>query len=121
MGTYSKVLLSGSTDGAGVVVTGTNPSQGTVAHTAVTGAGTSFDEVWLYAYNTVTTAIELAIAIGPTTATGSRFAHTITGDDLGGLHLILPGLIVRNSVNVKAYVTAANNCVLFGYVNRFAS
>lgn len=121
MGTFSKILLSGSTDGAGVVVTGLTPSTGTVVHTGVTVDGTSIDEVWAYAYNTVTTAIELAFAVGPTTATGSRFVHTITAADLAGLQLILPGLPVKNSVNVKAYATAVGNCVIFGYVNRFAS
>jgi len=50
MGTYSKIILSGSTDGEGIKVTGTTPSKGSVIHTAVTGAAQSLDEVWLYGF-----------------------------------------------------------------------
>lgn len=121
MGTYSKIVLSGSTDGEGIAVTGTTPSQGTVIHTAVTGAADSIDEVWLYAYATVTTAVEVSLAIGPTTATGSRITHTVTGDDKKGLYLLYPGLPLRNAKVIKAFVTAADNTNIFGYVNRYAT
>lgn len=121
MGTYSKIVLSGSTDGAGISVTGTTPSQGTTIHTGVTGAADSIDEVWLYAYNTVTTAREISLAIGPTTNANSRFTHTVTGDDKKGLVLICPGLPIRNGAVVKAYVTAADAVRIFGFVNRFAT
>jgi hypothetical protein len=121
MGTWSKIILSGSTDGQGYLVTGLTPSTGSLIHTAVTGAAESVDEVIIYAHNTATTASEISLAIGPTTATGSRYTQTITGGDLGGLHPICPGLIIRNETTVKAYVTAVNRVALFGWVNRYAS
>lgn len=121
MGTYSKIVLSGSTDGQGIPVTGTTPSQGTVIHTAVTGAADSIDEVWLYAYGSATTAREISLAIGPTTATGSRLRYEVTAGDFQGLHLIYPGLPLLNAKVIKAYVTAADAVNVFGYVNRYAT
>jgi|6_EtaG_2_1085325.scaffolds.fasta_scaffold02522_6 hypothetical protein len=121
MGTYSKIILSGSTDGEGIKVTGTAPSLGTVIHTAVTGAAQSVDEVWIWAYGAVTTPVELSIAFGVTTATGSRLTHTITASPLGGAHLIVPGWPLKNAKVVKAKVTADAQANIFGYVNRFAS
>jgi hypothetical protein len=121
MGTYSKIILSGSTDGQGIPVTGTTPSQGTTLHTAVTGAADSIDEVWLYAYVGATTAREVSLAIGPTTATGSRLTHTVTAGDKQGLILLYPGLPLRNAKVVKGYATAADIVQIFGHVNRYAT
>ena len=47
MATFSKQLLSGSTDGRGIKVAAT-ASSGTTIHTASSTA-TTFDEIWLYA------------------------------------------------------------------------
>lgn len=121
MGTWSKIVLSGSTDGQGIIVTGTTPSQGNTIHTAITGDTNAIDEVYVYAYSSATTAREISLAIGPTTATGSRFTYTVTGDDKKGLVLIYPGLPLKNAKVVKAYATVADAINVFGYVNRFAS
>jgi len=121
MGAWSKIVLSGSVDGQGMVVTGNAPTLGITVHTAVTGAAQSVDEVYLYAYNTVTTAREILFAIGPTTATGSRFTHTLAAGDPAGLELVYPGLPLRNAKVIKAYVTADSGVILFGYVNRYTS
>jgi len=121
MGQWSKIALSGSTDGQGVAVSGATPSTGTVIHTAVAGAAGSMDEVVLYAYNTVTTAVEALVAIGPTTATGSRYTHTLAAAALGGLQPIMPGLVVRNSKTVVCYATADATWNVFGWVNRYAT
>lgn len=121
MGAWSKIILSGSTDGQGIVVSGSAPSLGITVHTAVTGAAESVDEVYIYAYNVVTTAREILFAVGPTTATGSRFTHTLAAGDLAGLELVYPGLPLKNAKVVKAYVTADAGVILFGYVNRYSS
>ena len=121
MGTWSKTILSGSIDGEGIPVTGLTPSTGTVIHTGVAGTADSIDEVWIYAYSGATVARELSLAIGPTTATGSRLTHTVTGDDLKGLQLIYPGLPLRNAKVVKAYVTVVGAVNVFGHVNRFVT
>jgi hypothetical protein len=49
MATFSKELLSGSTNGKAIKVAET-ATAGTTIHTAVSGTA-SFDEVWLYAHN----------------------------------------------------------------------
>lgn len=121
MGTYSKIILSGSTDGQGIKVTGNAPSLGVVIHTAVTGAANSIDEIYLYAHSAVTVAREIGIAIGPTTATGSRYREILSAGDLGGLQQIMPGLVLRNAKVIKAFATADTGLTVFGYVNRFAS
>ena len=121
MATYSKIILSGSTDGQAIVVTGTTASQGTVVHTGVTGAADSIDELWIYAQSTVTTAAQISLAVGPTTATGSRLHHTVTGDDKKGLILIYPGLPLRNAKVVKAYATSADIFQMWGHVQRYAT
>jgi len=121
MGTYSKIILSGSTDGQGIALSVTAPSTGAVIHTCITGAADSIDEMWMYAYSTVTTEIMLNYSLGPTTATGSRISHTITADAKKGLVLIAPGLVGRNAKVLKAWVTTAARCNVFGFVNRFAT
>tara|TARA_Y100000310_G_scaffold345703_1_gene468514 strand:+ start:3832 stop:4197 length:366 start_codon:yes stop_codon:yes gene_type:complete len=118
MPTFSKIILSGSTDGEGIAVTATTASQGTTIHTAVTGAAESIDEIYIYAYSAVTTIATLSLAIGPTTATGSRLSYTVTADDLSGLHLVYPGIPLRNAKVVKAYATTADVFNLFGFANR---
>lgn len=121
MSTWSKIILSSSTDGEGIHVTGTLPSQGTLVHTAVTGAADSLDEIIIYAYNSATTAREISFALGPTTSPNSRYTHTLPAGDKAGLQPVMPGLVLRNSKTVKAYATAANIMILFGWVNRYAT
>ncbi len=121
MGKWSKIILSGSTDGVGIPITATTPSGGNTLHTAVTGSAQSIDEIILYAYNTVTTAVNIRIAIGATTATGSRYEHTLPAGETGGLQPIMPGLVLKNALVVKAYVSTAARVNIFGWVNRFTS
>lgn len=122
MGVWAKIILSGSTDGEGIAVTGTSPTLGTTIHTAVTGAADSIDEVYLWAWNSATgTANLIRFSIGVTTATGSRYSESLpSGEDLG-LQLVMPGLVLRNAKVIKAYVTADALVNIFGYVNRYTT
>ena len=120
MGTWSKVVLSGSTNGQGVAITGLTPSTGNLIHTPASGNG--LDEVIIYAYNSATTARELGIAIGPTTNVGSRFVHTLPAGDKAGLQPIVPGLTLNaTTCTVRMYATAADIINVFGWVNRYAT
>lgn len=121
MGTWSKILLSGSTNGQGISVTGLTPSTGTLVHTAITGSGGAVDSVILYAHNTVTTARELSLAIGPTTAPNSRYTQVLPALDLAGVQPVMPGLIVNNAQQIRAYATAVDGVRVFGWVNRFVT
>lgn len=114
MATYSKIKLSGSTDGRGVKVAAT-ASAGTTIHTA---HATDLDEVWLYAYNSDTVSIALTIQHGGTSTPDDDIKVTIPAQQ--GLILVVPGLILSNSVVVKAYAGTANKIIMYGFVNRIS-
>src|SRR5512135_714794 len=115
MATALKRKLSGSTDGRGVKVVAT-ASAGTTIHTAVAGttAGT-FDEIWLWAYNSDSVDRLLTIEFGGTTAPDDNVKVTIAAQS--GATLVIPGYILQNGSVVKAFAAAANVVVIFGYAN----
>ena len=114
MATYSKVLLSGSTNGKGVKVVAT-ATAGTTIHTAVAGTS-SMDEIWIYAVNSDTTARKLTLEWGEATAPDGNIELTIPAES--GLVLVAPGLLLQNSLVVKAFAATANVILIHGYVNR---
>lgn len=115
MATAVKRKLSGSTDGMGIKVAATS-STGTTIHTAVSGttAGT-FDEVWLWAFNSDTADIVLTIEFGDTTAPDHNIVVTIPYK--AGLVPVAPGLILQNGKVVTAFAGTANKVTLSGFVN----
>lgn len=110
-----KRKLSGSTDGRGIKVAAT-ASPGTTIHTAVAGttAGT-FDEVWIYAYNSDAVSRLLTIEWGGTTSPDDNIKVTLQAQS--GLILVVPGLVLQNATVVKAFAAAANVVVITGFVN----
>lgn len=110
-----KRKLSGSTDGRGIKVVAT-ATAGTLLHTAVVGttAGT-FDEVWLYAYNSDSVSRLLTIEWGGVTVPDDNIKITLSSQT--GLYLVVPGLILQNGDVVRAFAAAANVIVITGYVN----
>lgn len=115
MATFVKRKLSGSTDGRGIKVAAT-ASAGTTIHTAVAGttAGT-FDEIWLWAYNSDTVDRLLTIEFGGTTAPDDNIKVTVASQS--GATLVVPGFDLQNGSVVKAFAAAANVVVIFGFVN----
>ena len=89
---------------------------GTLIHTAVTGvvAGT-WDEVWLYAYNSDTVARLLTIQWGGTTSPDDDIKITIQPQS--GLVPIVVGDILQNGSVARAYAAAANVITIHGFVN----
>lgn len=117
MATYSKVLLSGSTQGKQIKVVQT-ATAGTLIHTAV--AGTSdLDEVWLYAVNSSASAVKLTIEWGQADAPDGNIEQTIAAES--GLVLIVPGLLLQNELTVKAFAGSANVVLVSGFVNRITA
>lgn len=112
MTTITKTKLSGSTDGRGVKVAATS-SSGTTIHTA---HATALDEVWLWAVNSDTVARKLTIQFGGTSDPDDSIEVNIPAGS--GLVLVVPGLVVTNSVVVRAFCAAANVVILHGFVNR---
>jgi hypothetical protein len=117
MATFSKQLLSGSTNGKAIKVAAT-ATAGTTIHTAVSGTA-SFDEVWLYAHNSSATSVKLTLEWGEATAPDGNIEINI-GAEGTGLVLVSPGLLLQNSLVIKAFAATANVVTLTGYVNRIA-
>jgi hypothetical protein len=117
MATYSKQLLSGSTNGKNVKVVAT-ATAGTTIHTAVSGTS-DMDEIWLYACNTDSTDRKLTLEFGGTTSPDDLVEVTI-GTEAGWV-LVCPGVLLQNSLVVKAFAAAANVVVINGYVNRITA
>ena len=113
MATYTKVKLSGSTDGRAVKVAAT-ATAGTTIHTGST-TSTTYDEIWLYAQNTDTSAVKLTLEWGTATAADGNIELTIAAE--AGLVLVVPGLILQNSKVVKAFAGTADVILLSGFVN----
>ncbi len=115
MPTFSKTLLSGSTNGASTLVSA-SATPGTVIHTAQSGTS-GLDEVWLYADNSSTSAVKLTIEFGGT-AEKDQIEISIAGES--GLILVVPGLVLNNSLVVRAFAGTANVISISGYVNRIS-
>ncbi len=119
MATFTKKKLSGSTDGLAIKVTGTSTAATVTVHTAVSGTTTGvFDEIWLYANNTSTSAVKLTLEWGTATAADGNIELTIAAE--AGLVLVVPGLILQNSKVVKAFAGTADVILLSGFVNAIA-
>jgi hypothetical protein len=119
MATFTKKKLSGSTDGLAIKVTGTATGSTVTVHTAVAGTTAGvFDEIWLYANNTSTSAVKLTLEWGTATAADGNIELTIAAE--AGLVLVIPGLILQNAKVVKAFAATADVILLSGFVNAIA-
>ena len=114
MATFSKLKLSGSTDGKQIKVAAT-ATAGTTIHTA---SATALEEIWLWAVNSSTTAVKLTIEWGEATAPDGNIEVTVPGES--GYLMVVPGLVLTNSLVVKAFAGTANVLLVNGYVNRIA-
>lgn len=112
MATYSKVKLSGSTDGRMIKVAAT-ATLGTTIHAA---HATALDEIWLYAVNSDSTARKLTIEFGGATSPDNLIEQTIQPES--GLVIVVPGLILTNSLSVTAFCATADVVMIGGFVNR---
>lgn len=112
--TFTKVVLSGSTNGKQVKVAA-SATPGTTLHTA---SATALDEIWLWAVNSSTTAVKLTVEWGEATAPDGNIEVTVPGES--GYLMVVPGLVLTNSLVVKAFAGTANVLLVNGYVNRIA-
>jgi len=114
MATYTKLKLSGSTDGKGIKVAQT-ATAGTTIHTA---HATALDEIWIYAVNSSASPIKVTLEWGQADAPDGNIEAYIEGES--GLFLMVPGLLLTNSLVVKAFAATANVIIIHGFVNRIA-
>lgn len=118
MTSYTREMLSGSTDGKSIKIAAT-ATPGTTIHTAIAGV-TGSDEIYLYVTNTDTAAIDLTIEWGGTTDPDNLICKTVSIPAKSGPTNVIPGLPLRNGMVVKAFASVANKLLLTGYVNRIS-
>ena len=114
MATYSKELLSGSTEGKGILVVA-DATAGTTIHEAVAGT-TDIDEIWLYAVNAHSADIKLTLEWGEATEPTGNIEQTVPSES--GLMLLVPGLLLQGGNFVKAFAGTASEIIIHGYVNK---
>lgn len=114
METYTKRILSGSTQGKAIKVAATSTA-GTLIHTGVAGT-TDKDEVWLWAVNSTTVTEKLTIEWGEATAPDGNIEGSVPPES--GLYLVVPGLLIQNGLEIRAFATDANVVCIHGFVNR---
>ena len=118
MATFSKTILSGSTDGKQIKVAAT-ATAGTLIHTGATATST-LHEVWLYAVNTSASDVKLTIEWGGAASPDDHIEYTVTEN---GLYLIVPGLLIKGNataLTVRAFAATTNVICISGYVNVIA-
>ena len=120
MATFSKITLSGSTDGRGIKVAAT-ASAGTTIHTASSTA-TTYDEIWLYVQNTSASDVKLTVQWGGTVSPDDDIEVTVAAE--AGLMLVAPGLVLKGNASplvVRSFAGTANVLTIHGYVNRITA
>jgi hypothetical protein len=113
MATAVKRLLSESNNGEPIKITGTDSTSADTIHIATnsTTLGT-YDEVWLYVYNTHTSDVTLYIEYGDF----DLYEQIIIPSDAGKVP-IEPGIPFQNSLIIKAYASVADVLAIQGFVN----
>ena len=117
MATFTKKILSGSTDGKSIKVAAT-ATAGTTIHTG-SATVTTPDEVWIYAVNSSASSVKLTIEWGEATAPDGNIEVTVLPE--AGLVTVIPGLLIKGNATplvVKAFAGTANVICINGFVNQ---
>ena len=114
MATFSKVVLSGGTSGANILVAAT-ATAGTLIHTA---NATALDEIWLFAQNNTTADVVLTIEFGGVSSPKDLVIQTIPTKS--GLVNVIPGIPLTGSLVVRAFAGTASVISIAGFVNRIS-
>lgn len=119
MATFSKTILSGSTDGRPVLVAATS-SPGTTIHTGSSTAAT-IQEIWLYASNPSGAQRTVTVQWGGTTSPNDHITFVLPAQS--GLVVVAPGLILKGNATplvVRAFADSASQVNISGYINEIA-
>lgn len=119
MATYSRILLSGSTSGKPIVVSGTNTGTANTIHTAVAGAA-SWDEIYAWASNVTGTAATLTLEWGGTTDPDNHIVKAVSIPANSPPIPIVTGQVLNGALVFKAFSGTASAINITGYVNRIA-
>ena len=116
MATYTKRLLSESTDGKPIKLSQTF-GPGVKIHTAVSGTS-DFDEIYIYATNTSASVVKVTLEWGTTLDPDGHLVEYVEGHKT---HLISPGYLLQNGLIIRGFASTANVINLIGFVNRIAT
>lgn len=114
MATYTKLKLSGSTDGKPVKIAAT-ATTGTTIHTA---HATSLDEIYAWVTNTHNAAVDLTVEFGGTTDPDNLLTKTLSIPANSPPIPIITGQHLTNSLLVTMFASVANKLTVTGFVNR---
>jgi uncharacterized RmlC-like cupin family protein len=118
MATFTKTILSGSTDGKGILVNQTTSGSAVTIHTG-SSTNAHLHEVWLYAQNYSASNTKLTVLWGGTSAGTDEIELTVAAE--AGLVLVVPGLVLKGNSStapvVKAFAASNTAVVVHGYVN----
>lgn len=122
MATAIKKNLSASTDGKAILIAAT-ATAGTSLHVATSsstpGAGGTWDEIWLWVYNSDTVIRTVTVEFGGATSPDQNIVQSIP--PAAGMILIVAGLILQNSATVKAFASVTNKVTAMGYINQITN
>lgn len=114
---YRKYKLSESTDGRGIKV-GATSTPGTLIHTALNSRATNeWDEVTIRAVNTSGSSVKLTVEWGGTTSPDDLIEVTIPAES--GFTEVIPGHVLQNGAEVRAFADTTNVIIIHGFVNRY--
>lgn len=118
MASYSRQLLSGSTNGRAIPVAAT-ATPGTLVHQAQAGT-TGFDEAYIWVSNVTASAALLTLEWGGVTAPGDHMVNTLSIPPNSPPIPIATGQVLQNNLSVRAFSNVAGALNITGYVNRIA-
>jgi len=118
MSTYSRQLLSGSTNGREIPVAAT-ATPGTLLHTAIAGTA-SFDEIYLWASNVTGSAATLTLEWGGVTDPGDHMVKQYSIPANSAPIPIATGQVLQNGLVCRAFSGTASAINIGWYVNRIS-
>lgn len=118
MPSYSRQLLSGSTNGRAIQVAAV-ATPGTLVHQALAGAA-GFDEVYLWASNVTGAAATLTIEWGGVLDPGDHVVKQLSIPANSPPIPIVTGQVLQSGLNVRAFSGTASAINVTGYVNRIS-
>lgn len=118
MTTYSRQLLSGSTNGRAIPVVAV-ATAGTLIHTAITGA-VGFDEIYLWVSNVTGAAATLTLEWGGVTDPDDHMTKALSIPANSGAIAIVFGQVLNNGLVLRAFSGTASALNITGFVNRIS-
>lgn len=118
MASYSRQLLSGSTNGKSIKIAAV-ATIGTTIHDAIAGVA-SFDEVYCWITNTSGASVMLTIEFGGVTDPDNLIVKQLSIPANSPPIPVLTGQVLQNALKVSMFASVASVLLATGYVNRIS-